>query len=176
MERAKTQQSHPRMEELSSCVVQHRDPYTSPGTPTHLPGNNPQPAGSQRSKTGWHLGLQPLHQSEGLQIQSGLVHPGLVSGELLSSCCVSYIIVLIGGFYTQFLLLVKKTPKQSFPRAFWQWRAVYILQKAMKTRRNSRCTVKNRFTGMSLVTAVSSNTENTELVHSHGRTRKFSGL
>lgn len=82
-----------------------------------------------------------------------------------------YVSCLLGFTHISYFWLRTHRNRESQPQ-----RALNGLQNLMKMCKNSTCTVKNRFTGMSLVTAVSSNTENTELVHSHGRTRKSSGL
>lgn len=66
LEASKTQQSYPWMEKLSSCLVQHRGPYTSPSTPASVWEQPPAHSITGTQKTGWHLGPQPPCSDEEL--------------------------------------------------------------------------------------------------------------
>lgn len=90
-------------------------PYTSPSTPGHLSGNDPQPPGSQGSK--W-AGIQDCNHPA--KVKGSGYEVGLFVLDWLQesrcSAAASRIIGLITELYTYFLLLVKKTRNQPFPR------------------------------------------------------------
>lgn len=163
LETAKTPQSHPWIEELSPV-------HSSTGVPRapHCPclGIIPTPLDHKEGK----LAATEDHDHH-IMVKGSGYELGFSSGELFSSCVFMYLCCLLDFTHISYFWLRTHRNRDSQPQ-----RALTVLQNFMKMCKNSTCTVKNRFTGMSLVTAVSSNTENTELVHSHGRTRKSSGL
>lgn len=125
MEKVQTQQFHPRMEELSSCVVQHRAP-TPPQAPQGIClGMTPSPLGHREAK--W-AGIQDCNHPA--KVKGSGYEVGLFVLDWLQesrcSAAASHIIGLITDLYTYFLFLVKKTRNQPFPRDHQQQKALSV--------------------------------------------------